>query len=306
MISSMQLEEARTIWERLLSHETRQYPFLTYAWHAAWQAIGVPTQRITVYTDGDVLVPLVRVGSEAHFSGGEEIADYLDAIGETDKKQVFWNDLLPYLKTLGVKKLVLRNVPSDSPTKDILVSLGGKAVDEDKTPILQLPNSHNAYFASLTRKNRHELKRKIRKFELVYPDTRFSVEEKESIDMDALLALMKRNSEKREFLTAPMETFFQALPTLPKVSIMQANLMSSDVIIASVLMFPVGSAILLYNSGYDPAFQGSGFYLKAQIIFWAIDHGFTECNFLQGRERYKYELGGQDQPVFRVEMNLML
>lgn len=306
MITEVQLEEAQTIWGEFLSHETRQYPFLTYEWHAAWQEISDLSQKVTVYTDGDVLVPLVRVGSEAHFSGGEEIADYLDAIGDPDKKPAFWKKLLPYLKTLGVHKLVLRNIRSESTTKEALVALGGAAEEEDSTPTIRLPNSHDAYFASLTHKNRHELERKLRKFERIYSDTRIEIKEKESIDIDALLALMKRNSEKREFLTAPMKTFFQALPTLPNVSIIQANLLSTDVIIASVLIFPLGSTLLLYNSGYDPAFQGSGFYLKAKTIFWAIDHGFTECNFLQGRERYKYELGGQDQPVFRVEMNLML
>ncbi|MEK9143194.1 MAG: GNAT family N-acetyltransferase [Patescibacteria group bacterium] len=305
MITSMQLEEAQTLWMSALLHEAHQYPFMTYAWHAAWQTIGNPAQKVTVYTDGDVVASLVRVGTEVHFSGGEEVADYLDAIGEPDKKPVFWEKLLPYLKTLGVSKLVLRNVRYDSPTKGILVALGGVAEEEDRTPVIRLPATHDAYFASLTRKDRHELKRKIRKFELVYPDTRFSIEEKESIDMDALLALMKRNSEKREFLTAPMETFFQALPTLPGVPIIQANLRTDKgMIIASVLLFPVGSSLLLYNSGYDPSFQGSGFYLKAKTILWAIDKGYKECNFLQGKERYKYELGGQDQPVFRVEMNL--
>lgn len=303
----MQLEEAGVRWQTALSRETHAYPFLTYVWHAAWQAIGTPTQKVTVYTDGDVLVPLVRVGTEAHFSGGEEIADYLDAIGEPDKKQVFWKDVLPYLKTVGVRKLILRNVPYDSPTIGILVSLGGKAEVEDSTPLIRLPATLDAYFAGLKRKDRHELKRKLRKFERSYPDTRFSMEEKESIDMDALLVLMKRDCQKRAFLTPPTEAFFRALPTLPHIPIIQANLRATNgVIRASVLLFPVGSSLLLYNSGYDPAFQGSGFYLKAKTIFWTIDHGFTEYNFLQGKERYKYELGAVDQPVFRIEMNLML
>lgn len=306
MITEVQLEEAQTIWEEFLSHETRRYPFLTHAWHTAWQEVSDLSQKVTVYTDGDVLVPLVRKGPEARFSGGEEIADYLDAIGKRDKKEAFWREVIRYLKTLGVTKLILRNVPSDSPTKKVLESLGGNTQEEDCTPIVRLPNSHDAYFASLTRKDRHELKRKLHKFELVYSDLQFVMETKESMNMDALLGLMKRDPKKNEFLTPSMEAFFRACPTLPDVPIMQANLQSADVLIASVLLFPVDSSLLLYNSGYDPAFPGSGFYLKAKIVLWAIDNGYKECNFLQGKERYKYELGGQDQPVFRVEMNLML
>lgn len=296
----MQLEEAEDLWQRLLSHEDHQYPFLTYAWHATWQTI--IGKKVTVYTDGQVLVPLVRMGSDAHFSGGEEIADYLDAIGESGKKHEFWSNLLPYLKTLGLRTLVLRNVPYDSPTKDILMSLGGKAHEEDSTPIICLPTSRDAYLAGLERKDRHELKRKLRKFEHDYSDTRFSIEEKESIDINALLVLMKHDSKKRAFLTPPMESFFQVLPTLPHVPIIQANLRATNgMIIASVLLFPVGSSLLLYSSGYNPAFQGSGFYLKAKTILWAIDRGVKEYNFLQGKERYKYDLGAKDSLVFRIE-----
>lgn len=305
MISSMQLEEAQTIWQSSLSHEIHKYPFLTYAWHLAWQKFRDPSQKVTVYTDGDVLVPLVRVGSEAHFSGGEEIADYLDAIGDPDKKPAFWKKLLPYLKTLGVHKLVLRNIRSDSTTKEALVALGGAAEEEDSTPIIRLPNSHDAYFASLTHKNRHELERKLRKFERIYSDTRIEIKEKESIDRDALLVLMKHDPDKKAFLTKSMETFFRALPTLPDVAITQGNLRTANgIIIASVLLFPVGPALLLYNSGYDPAFAGSGFYLKARTILWAIDYEITEFNFLQGKERYKYELGAVDQSVYRIEVPL--
>lgn len=299
----MQLEDALTIWQSSLSHEIHKYPFLTYAWHAAWQKFEGPSQKVTVYTDGDVLVPLVRIESEAHFSGGEEVADYLDAIGESGKKVAFWKDLLGHLKAVGVRKLVLRNVPYDSPTKGILVALGGVAEEEDRTPIVSLPTSHDAYFASLPRKDRHELKRKLRKFERIYPEIRIEIKEKESIDIDALLKLMKHDPDKKIFLTKTMETFFRAFPTLPDVPIIQANLRTDNgMIIASLIMFPVGSAILLYNSGYDPSFDGSGFYLKAKTIFWAIDHGVREYNFLQGKERYKYELGAQDQPVYRIEV----
>lgn len=304
MIASMQLEEATEMWQKALAFEPHTYPFLTHAWHAAWQKFGDPTQKVMVYTDGEVLLPLVRIGREVHFSGGEEVADYLDAIGQADKKEAFWKQLLPFLKTQGVNKLVLRNVPSDSPTKGILESLGGKAVEEDSTPILRLPTSHDAYFAGLERKDRHELQRKIRKFDRTYPGVHFKVKEKESIDMDALLGLMRKDSDKKAFLTSPMESFFRALPALPNVPILQANLRADGVIISSALLFPVGSSLLLYNSGFDPAFQGSGFYLKAQTILWAIDRGFTEYNFLQGRERYKYELGAVDKIVFRIEVSL--
>lgn len=301
MITSMQLEEAEDLWQKLLSRENHQYPFFTYVWHATWQR--TIDQKITVFTNGEVLVPLVRMGTDAHFSGGEEIADYLDAIGESDKKHAFWKEVLPHLKKLGIHNLILRNIPHDSPSIEILSSLGGNTREEDSTPIISLPTSEDTYLAQLIRKDRHELHRKIRKFEWDFPGTFFTVEKKESIDMDVLLGLMKRDSEKQAFFTPPMEAFFRNIPILPHIPIIQANMRTTNkIVIASALLFPVGSSLLLYNSGYDPAFDGSGLYLKTKTIFWAINQRFIEYNFLQGRERYKYELGAQDQPVFRIEV----
>ena len=132
-----------------------------------------PTSQVLVHYTNDVLVPFVITNNEAHFSGGEEIADYLDCIGDTSKKQLFWQELLSYLKNQGVNRMVLRNIAASSPTKDILHKLGGIVTNEDMTPTILLPKTEKDYLQSLERKNRHEFKRKIKKFELSYPDINF-------------------------------------------------------------------------------------------------------------------------------------
>ena len=96
---------------------------------------------------------------------------------------------------------------------------------------------------------------------------------------------MKQSDDKRVFLTKDMETFFMSLSTLPKIQLLQANLTTKDgSLVASVILFVVDRTLLLYNSGFDTAYQGSGFYVKAKMILWAIENNYTEYNFLQGQE----------------------
>lgn len=74
---------------------------------------------------------------------------------------------------------------------------------------------------------------------------------------------------------------------------------------AAMLTFSVGDTLMGYNSGFDePKFSGSGFYLKAKMLARAEGQGFKKFNFLQGNERYKYELGGKDFYVYRIDVTL--
>lgn len=303
MITTLQLEESKAIWNTIVRTESMVYPFYTYDWHLNWKNTLAFTSNVFVYHTDDVLISLVLMGNEAHFSGGEDIADYLDCLGQQGGKETFWRELLPYLKNNGVNKLMLSNVPNHSPTKDILVSLGAVAKVEDMTPTVKLPETTDAYLNSLDRKSRHEFNRKVKKFDLTYPNCTVVVTE--VLDIALLLDLMKRNDAKKEFLTNNMETFFTTIPTLSDVKTLQANLIdNTGLIVASCIFFSVNKTLLLYNSGFNETFQGSGLYLKAKMMLWAINNGYKEYNFLQGQERYKYELGGKDVPVYQIAITL--
>jgi CelD/BcsL family acetyltransferase involved in cellulose biosynthesis len=72
-----------------------------------------------------------------------------------------------------------------------------------------------------------------------------------------------------------------------------------------MLAFAVGDTLMGYNSGFDETnFSGSGFYLKAKMLERAEQQGFRNFNFLQGNERYKYELGGKDFFVYKADIDL--
>ena len=61
-------------------------------------------------------------------------------------------------------------------------------------------------------------------------------------------------------------------------------------------------SIHLYNSGYHPdhAALAPGLVLLGFCLKKACLDGVREFDFLRGTERYKYDLGGVDRPVYRL------
>jgi CelD/BcsL family acetyltransferase involved in cellulose biosynthesis len=78
--------------------------------------------------------------------------------------------------------------------------------------------------------------------------------------------------------------------------------------IASAFQIVRDGALLLYNSGYDPAAgegrMSPGVVLLARCVEDAIRKGYCEYDFLRGRERYKYDLGGRDRIVYNATLSL--
>jgi hypothetical protein len=73
--------------------------------------------------------------------------------------------------------------------------------------------------------------------------------------------------------------------------------------IAATLSFIYEGTLFLYNSGFDKVCcANAGFYLKAQTIKRAIENGLKSYNFLQGNERYKYELGAKDFEIYSISL----
>lgn len=308
MKSFIQLsEDLMPLWEKALEKERDQYPFFTFAWHTHWAEHFGTDEHLSVFADPDthVIIPLSIRDGVAHFTGGEEIADYLDAIGTDEKKALAWKSILPTLTAQGAAKLLLRNVPEGSGTLAYFRSVSGAVISqEDVTPTIALPSSFDAYLESLDRKDRHELKRKMKKFEAEHQLLTFHPRNGSAIDMNFLIQLMKHDDDKRTFLTPDMTEFFSDLPRVFNGPLWQFVLTQENRIVACTVAFHADNSLLLYNSGFDPKYPGAGWYIKVKTIAWAIEQGLTTYNLLQGNERYKYDLGAKDSLVYRIELPL--
>ena len=307
MINQVTLPECKSLWDSAFAANTLHVPFLSHAWHADWNSIfGKEYSPLYLHCDNAVIAPLVVKDQTVIFSGGEEGADYLDLIGPEQLKESAWAQILPFLKKNNVATIALRNIPENSPTVSFFRKLSPAIIEkEDSTPHFILPPTWNDYVESLDRKSRHEMERKIRKFEREHIDAEIHQSDDPASDIDILIDLMLKDEDKKNFLTPTMQTFFRTVATSQKEKISLLYISAGDKKIAATMAFIEDNITYLYNSGFDKdCCANAGFYLKAMSIKRAIEQKFKIYNFLQGQERYKYELGGKDFFVYKITLTL--
>jgi len=104
-------------------------------------------------------------------------------------------------------------------------------------------------------------------------------------------------------MTEPMKRFFRRIVgDLSREGLIEmVFLRVGGVRTAGVLCFRSEDEVLLYNSGYDPAYSSLsvGLLSKALVLQKAIEEGRKKFDFLRGPEPYKYDLGAKDVKVYR-------
>ena len=177
-------------------------------------------------------------------------------------------------------------------------------IKSDVSVNLQLSSSYEEYLASLSKKRRHELKRKKR----IFSDSlkNFSLQETNSKEnFDAFISQHKKSSgEKGSFMTRENIEYFELLYQIPgwKLYFLQSDL--GDLSYAFV--YENKDGVYLYNSSKNPDFDhlNSGIVLIDLIIQKLIDEKKVFFDFLKGTERYKFDLGGNAVQLYDVELKL--
>lgn len=312
-------------WTALLRRSSTDVPFLTPAYQQAWwrHLGGGDLCLVTVRDGGELvgLIPLFRShppdGPTLQWVGCVEVSDYLDAVIAAGRESEVWEAALEALTGPSVPpwaRMDLCSVPDASPTLRVLPALArerGWAVEtevQEVCPVVSLPPTWEEYLASLDRKDRHELRRKLRRAEALDGLRWYIVgpEHDLAAEIEDFLALMARSTRaKAEFLTPPMRAFFRELMGAAFAGgwLQLAFLEWGGRKLAAYLNFVYNNRILVYNSGLDwkadPGL-GAGIVLSAFLIRHAIAEGREAYDFLRGSEDYKYRLGGKDVPVYRV------
>lgn len=307
-------------WLGLLAQSPRPIPFATPAWQRVWlkHFQGQRELRVITARDGERLIgiaPMLIDGARAEFVGNYSICDYMDAVVTPGFESAFYPRLLDALASAGAAELDLRGLLPTSPTLEGIAAAAPAAgytatrEDEALAPAVELPATWDDYLATLSKKDRHELRRKMRRLESAGGEVEMRVvtEPTEACDrLDTLFHLMRiSNHHKEEFLARPgMEAFFRDMThVMASEGMLRFYFLTFDSIpVASVLNFDLGGRLFMYNSGYDPQYAHSavGLMSKTLLIRDAIEHGRTCVDFMRGDESYKYDLGGKDQQVSRL------
>jgi CelD/BcsL family acetyltransferase involved in cellulose biosynthesis len=305
-------------WEQILPKCVTDTVFVTPWWHKTWwdNFGGSRELRILSVSDGDDLLgiaPLMSDGDRLTFLGDKDLSDYFDFVVPQDRVDQFFPTLWEHLSATEWATLDLPSLPSGSPTLEQLPSLAKNAglsvtiEEEETTPTAELPATWDEFLLSLRKKDRHELRRKIRRLDRENTHRQYVADDGEVLNgsmQDFFRLLRASREDKNEFLTPERETFFLDIAR-ESVSRGQFRLSFLEVDgenVAACICFDYGDNYLLYNSGYDPSYSrlSVGLINKALSLQSAIEEGRKTFNFLKGNERYKYNLGGQDELVYHL------
>ncbi|MDI7277938.1 MAG: GNAT family N-acetyltransferase [Anaerolineae bacterium] len=250
------------------------------------------------------------------FVGGTEVTDYLDFIVErTQAPEVYKALFAAVLEEGGWEWTDLHCLPDFSPTVATFGALARAAglevqvAQEDVCPFVTLPRTWPEYLAMLGGKERHELRRKMARaarttrVEVLEAGDPAALED----HLQAFIALHEASTpDKADFMRDPrMRRFFDLVARMAlENGWLDLSFLALDGrLAASIFCFRYGDAVLVYNSGFEPrAWQtlSPGIVLFGHRIRKAIEEGRREFDFMQGNERYKYDLGGRDRPIYRL------
>ena len=181
---------------------------------------------------------------------------------------------------------------------------------EDVCPVTTIPDGadFDGFLATLDKKERHEVRRKIRRAEAA-GDVRLTVSTNPLAHLPAFIELhQKKWGAEGLFPASPggdcsrrfLRHLFRHFG--PDGAVKLTRLTIGDRLVASGIHFDDGNRIQYYNAGVDPDARdlSPGVLMVAEYFKLAIATGRRQIDFLRGNEPYKYEWGAVDEPIQRI------
>jgi len=321
-VTEESLANLSSYWNDFNQHLNQASLFVSPDWlETWWQVFGSGSELfLRVVRRGDSLIgmaPLMSRGETVSFIGSENVCDYLDFVVEPGNEDDFFFILLDYLKERGINQLDLKHVRSDSTVSTHLLNIAKSRdyqviYDQEEISVeMDLPDNWDDYMAALTAKQRHEVRRKLRRLsEVGRVEYRF-IEDSAAVPgaMDTFFKMFTESREdKALFMTEQIESFFRLLAAnMAKAGLLKIGVLELDTqLVAIIMCFDYNDSVYLYNSGYDTeyTFLSVGLLSKVFCIKDSIERGRKRFDFLKGDESYKYHLGGKEVPLYRCRITI--
>ena len=314
-------------WSRLAERRTPASIFLTPEWIAVAREHD-RAEPVTLAV-GDPPVGIAALARDAdgtlRFAGGE-FTDEQDVVAPAGEERLVAAAVARWIASEAPPRVRLEFVPEDAPTLEVMASaLGARGYRAVRSrliasPRLGLPGDFDTFVQRLGKKERHELRRKVRRLENATEATfRWAAgsasgsgsgsDAERGATLDRFFALHRLSrGAKADFMTPDMERFFRdiadALAPLGRLRL--GVLRAHDEDAAVLFAFAYRGTLALYNAAYDPALASLsiGIVSHAWAIREAIAEGFDTYDLLRGDEPYKYDLGGKDRWLGRLEATL--
>jgi len=259
----------------------------------------------------------------AIFFGASYHADYATILTAPDDLPAVADAVAGYFVDRDVRDwdvVDLRRLRCGDPAADALAAaLGSREIAEgwtlnvereDVCPVVTLPDGADmdGYLSTLGKKERHEIKRKIRRAEAA-GDVRLDDSTDPLGDLDAFIDLHQKRWGA-DGLFPPTAGGDQSRVLFRRLfesygaggALRLTFLTVGDKRIAAGVHFETPDGYLYYNAGVDPDARdlSPGVVMVYRYVERAIAAGRHRLDFLRGDEPYKYDWGAVDEPIQRL------
>ncbi|HET9809735.1 MAG TPA: GNAT family N-acetyltransferase [Candidatus Limnocylindria bacterium] len=301
-------------WSKVAERRSPASIFLTPEWIAVTREHDA-AEAVTLAV-GDPPYGIAALARDAdgtlRFAGGE-LTDEQDVVAPAGRERDVATAVCRWIARETPRRVRLEFVPEDVPTLEVVAGVLGESgyrIERSRlitSPRLALPGDFEAYVQGLGKKERHELRRKIRRLEnATQAGFRWASDAERAATLDRFFALHRLSrGEKADFMSPDVERFFRdvadALAPLGRLRL--GVLRAHDQDAAVLFAFAYRGTLALYNAAYDPALASLsiGIVGHAWAIREAIRERFDTYDLLRGDEPYKYDLGATDRWLGRLE-----
>ena len=321
-VSLETFEGLSSCWQDPLSPLKWTCPFVLPPWLRVWWdhfGEGFSPLLFSIRQAGSCLgvAPLMVQSGTARFMGSPDVCDFQEFVFPEGQEEDFFRLILNDLHSKGIRELVVEPLRGDTIFFKVLSGMaeaeGQKIIIQPLGVLLEmpLPGSWEDFLQAISGKDRHEIRRKLRRLEEAGPVRYRIIEEAGSLDqaMPIFLDLFRSSRpDKKEFMTERMASFFKSLSEeMARLGLLRLYFLDlQDQPVASVLCFDYSSTLFLYNNGFDERYRALSLGLVSKIftIQDSISKGRRFYNFLKGAEDYKYRLGGKPIPLYQCLIGL--
>lgn len=168
--------------------------------------------------------------------------------------------------------------------------------------VLHLPATYTEYLQMVGKKERHEIRRKARRYDRELGEAIIRTEDGAGWGFEEFVRLHRLAAgAKGRFMDDQTEALFRRLADLPgwRVDLLGDR---GGKATACVFGYSDADSYYLYNSSFDPAHSRSspGVVLLSSMIEKAVSEGLSRFDFLKGDETYKRRLGAVHRPLYTV------
>lgn len=262
-----------------------------------WRHVGGDDRLAVIASDSGTLPLRVSQGS-VMFCGDADLTDYHSPLGDPQppiagaaerfSAHPYDFDSLP--EEAAARLTAALEAEGQSP----------RTTEEAVTAVIDLPGTIEEWLERLGKKQRHEVRRKQRRFATMLGEPR--LERRTDDDAITTFAELHRGADgaKGGFMTPQREAFFADL--VERVGAVVDVLVTEDGPVAAAFGFPEPDGYYLYNSAFsrEAAPASPGIVLLATLIEELIAGGVPRLDLLKGDEVYKFRLGATRRPLYRI------